>query len=47
MITYLIIRDRKEDNVSNYWLFITICMALAVDASMILKFYLLYQFATL
>jgi hypothetical protein len=47
MITYIIIRDRKEDKVSNYWLFITICMALVVDTSMILKCYALYLFATL
>ena len=48
MITYMIIRDRKEDNyVSNYYLFITICIALAVDISMMVKFYLLYKFVTL
>jgi hypothetical protein len=47
MITYMIIRDRKEDGLSNSWLFITICMALAIDISMTLKVYLLYRFATL
>ncbi len=39
MVTYLIIRDWKEMDVSNYWKFITLCMALVTDAMMILKIY--------
>jgi uncharacterized membrane protein len=47
MLTYIIIRDRKEDNVSNYWLGITICIALLADMGILAKFYLLYKFSTM